>query len=204
MTAAAQPILAELDTALNQATDSWRSTTLRRITDLFLTDTALYSAEQVALFDDVICRLIPKMDRAVLAELSNKLASVDNAPLNAIGKLARHLDIAISGPILEHAKALPDKDMVEIADKDKIDQKLLMKIASRPQLDAAVTDILVARGNRTIQRKLIDNPQAGLSEASFARLIMGVEGDKVLAAAIAARQDLPAGLQLWLDGTLNA
>jgi hypothetical protein len=38
----------------------------------------------------------------------------------------------------------------------------------------------------------------------FARLVTGVNGDKQLAAAIAARPDLPAELRIWLDKTLAA
>ncbi len=198
MTLTAQSLLAELDTTLDQASDSWRRTALERITDLFVRGAEFYTGDQVAIFDEVMSRLIRNMDRAPLAELSNTLAPVDNAPINVLRSLARHGDAAIHGPILERAKALPDKDLVEIADKDRIDPKLLMKIAARPQLSEAVTDILLSRGNPTIQRTIIDNPNARVSEAGFAKVILGINGDKSLAAAIAARQDVPAELRLWL------
>jgi len=203
MMPAAQPILAELDTALSQASDSWRVTALRRIADLFLGSAELYTADQVALFDEVICHLIAKADRTSLAELSNKLAPVGNAPVKAIVSLARHIDIAICGPILEFATALPDHDLVEIADADRIDLKLLAKIAARAQLSEAVTDVLLKRGDPAIQSKLIDNPNARISEVGFARLVSRLNGDKELAAAIAARQEMPAELRVWLDAALS-
>jgi hypothetical protein len=72
MTQAAQALLADLDTALPQATESWRGTALRRIVDLFLSSAGRYSEDQVALFDAVMCRLMHKdVDRTLLAELSN-------------------------------------------------------------------------------------------------------------------------------------
>jgi hypothetical protein len=37
----------------------------------------------------------------------------------------------------------------------------------------------------------------------FARLINGLKGDKDLAAAIAARQDVPPELRMWLDAALS-
>ena len=43
--------------------------------------------DQVAVFDEVMTRLMEKIDRRVLAELSNKLAPVDNAPGKVVGKL---------------------------------------------------------------------------------------------------------------------
>jgi len=201
MTSAAQPLLAELDTAFSQASQTWRATALRQIADLFVASAALYSAEQVALFDDVICRLIPKMDRAALAELSNKLAPVDNAPVKAIGSLARNADLAVAGPILEFASALPDEDLIAIA--GRIDLKLLPKIAARTALSEAVTDILLERGNAAIKRQLIDNPNARMSETGFARMVSGINGDKELATALAARQDVPGELRVWLDAVLN-
>jgi uncharacterized protein (DUF2336 family) len=176
---------------------------LRRITDLFIANAELYGEDQVGLFGEVMCRLIAKADRVALAELSAKLAPVVNAPAKALNRLARHPDIAVSGPLLEFAAALPDDDIVAIADTDRADLKLLAKIAARAQLSAAVTDVLLKRGNRAIQRKVIDNPNACISEIGFARLINGLKDDKDLAAAIAARQDVPAELRMWLNAAMS-
>ncbi len=204
MATAEQPILDELDTALNQATESWRQTTLRRIADLFAGNAKSYTGDQVALFDDVICRLMRDMDRMSLAELSRKIAPAGNAPMNALASLARHPDIAVSGPVIELAGVLPDRDLIEIADNSKTDVKILLKIAARPELSEAVTDALPKRGNAALQRNLIDNPNARMSETGFAKLLMGIDGDKNLAAAIAARQDVPDELRLWVAKTLEA
>jgi len=205
MTPTTQSLLAELDTTLAQAPDAWRTAALRRIVDLFLSSVELYSDDHVAVFDEVMCRLSKKnVDRAVLAEVSAKLAPVDNAPANFVLKLARHTDVAVYGPILEHAKRLPDSDLAKILDRDRIDPKLLTRVVARPRLSEAVTDVLLKRGNPAIQRKIIDNPNARISETGFARVIIGINGNKNLAAAVAKRQDLPAELRIWLDKTLSA
>jgi uncharacterized protein (DUF2336 family) len=203
MTLTSQTVLAELDSVLPAKPDSWRSAALQRIVELFLASAALYGDEQVAVFDEVIVRLIQKMDRLQLAELSNRLAPVANAPVRVLGRLARHSDIAVYGPILDQAMALPDADLIEIADKDRVDPNLLMKIGARPQLSTAVTDLLLKRGNKALQRKLIDNPNALISEEGFARVITSLDGDKNLAGAIAARTDVPAELRVWLTKTLS-
>lgn len=203
MTLTSQAVLAELDSALPGKPDSWRSAVLRRIVDLFLAGAALYGDEQVALFDEVIVRLIQKMDRLQLAELSDRLAPVANAPVRVLGRLVRHSDVAVSGPILDQAEALPDADLIEIADKDRVDPNLLAKIAARAHLNTAVTDVLIKRGNKAIQRKIIDNPNALVSEEGFARVITALNGDKNLASAIAARNDVPAELRVRLSKTLG-
>ena len=196
MTSAAQPLIVELDTVLSRATATWRNTTLRRLADLFLVDAQAYSDDQVAVFDDVMCRLIDKADRRTLADLSTRLAQVQNAPVRVVATLARNLDIAIAGPLLEKSNVLTDADLIEIADREKKEPGALALIAARVQLSEPVTDVLVRRGNAALARKLIDRVDAPLSESSFARLVTSVENDKDLATAIAKREDLPAELSL--------
>jgi uncharacterized protein (DUF2336 family) len=204
MISAAQPLIVELDSALSRAPAAWRTTTLRRVTDLFLVDAASYTDDQVAVFDDVISHLIEKADRKVLVELSNQLAQIKNAPARVVGALARNPDVAIAGPLIEKSTVLTDADLAEIADKDRNHPIVLAMIAARPQLSEALTDVLVRRGNAALARKLIDRTDAPLSESSFARLVTSVQNDKELAQAIAKRQDLPAELRPWLDTALAA
>ncbi len=174
-----------------------------RIIDLFRSGAQSYTGEQVELFDEVIGRLIKSNDRALLAEASKSLAALETAPVKALGTLARHSDMTVCGPILGEAMALPDEDLIAIADTNRADPKLLSKIASRPQLSEAVTNILIKRGSPAIQRKILGNPDARVSEEGFARLVSAVNGDKSFAAAVAARQDVPAELRVWLDRVLS-
>jgi uncharacterized protein (DUF2336 family) len=204
MTSAAQPLIVELDSVLVRATTAWRTSTLRRLIDLFLVDAASYTEDQVAVFDDVIGRLIEKADRKVLVELSNRLAQVKNAPVRVVGALARNPDTAIAGPLIEKSSVLTDADLAEIAEKDRKDPLVLSLIAARPRLSEAVTDVLIRRGSAVLARNLIDRTDAPLSESSFARLVTSVGHDKELAQAIAKRQDLPAELRPWLDAALAA
>ena len=202
MTSEALPLIVELDCLLGRAPAGWRGKTLRRLTDLFLVDAASYTDDQVAVFDDVISRLIEKIDRRMLVELSNRLAQAEKAPSKVVGTLARHTDMLVAGPLLEKSKVLTQADLVEIADKDRRDPALLSMIAARPQLSEAVTDVLIRRGPPAIARKILDNSGARISESSFARMVTSVENDKELATAIAKREDLPAELRPWLDAAL--
>src|ERR1700688_58831 len=204
MTTDAQALIIELDSVLSRAPApaAGRGKILRRVTDLFLLDATAYSDDQVAVFDDVIGHLIAKADRRLLVELSNRLAQAKNAPLNVVGTLARHTDMLIAGPLLEKSSVLTDMDLVEIADKERRDPALLSLIAARAQLSEAVTDILIKRGNAALVRRIIDRPDAPISEASFARMVTSLDKDKGLATAIAARPDLPAELRPWLDAAL--
>jgi uncharacterized protein (DUF2336 family) len=78
------------------------------------------------------------------------------------------------------------------------------KIAARAELGAAVTDCLLKRGSASIQRTILENPNARISENGFARIIMGLDGDTNLAQLVADRPDLPAELRPWLNDILKS
>jgi uncharacterized protein (DUF2336 family) len=203
MTLTAQTLLAELDTTLSGVSQDWRTAVLSQIADLFLGDAERYSKDQVALFDTVMSLLLPGVDDPTLAELSNRLAGISNAPAKVLASLANHPDLEVCGPVLERSKALPDKVLVGIADRERIEHSILAKIAARAQLDETVTDSLLKRGNPAIQRTILENPEARISENGFARVIMSLDGDQNLAQIVAARRDLPAELRPWLSDVLK-
>jgi uncharacterized protein (DUF2336 family) len=203
MAVTAQSLLSDLDARLPQESASWRGTALRQVVALFLSNADAYSGEQIALFDEVMDRLTKKLDRAQLAELSAALAGVSQAPSKLLASLACHADPAVCGPVLEHWNALPDTAMITIVDKDGADPGTIAKIAARNELSESVTDALIKRGNAAMRRKLLDNPKARLSEMGFARLVSAINGDKALAAAIAARPELPAELRPFVDAALG-
>jgi uncharacterized protein (DUF2336 family) len=204
MTLNAQTLLAELDTTLSEVSQDWRTAVLRQIADMFFNSAELYSKDQVALFDAVMSLLLPGVDRPTLAELSNRLTGAPLPPPKVLASLANHPDLEVCGPVLERSKALPDKVLVEVADRERIEHSILAKIAAREQLDETVTDSLLKRGNAAIQRTILENPNARVSENGFARVIMGLDGDKSLAQMVAARQDLPAELRPWLNDILKS
>jgi uncharacterized protein (DUF2336 family) len=199
----ASSLIAELDVSLAEAPAPWRHGVLRQVVDLFLGNAEQYADDHIGVFDDVICRLIHDIERAPLIELSNRLAPAPRAPVRVVGTLARNRDPAICGPILSQARALPDSDLIEIAGKEQTDIDLLAKIAARAQLSEAVTDVLLKRGHPDIRWAVISNADACISEMGYARLVSGLNGNKKLAAAIAARADVPPELQPFLAAALN-
>jgi uncharacterized protein (DUF2336 family) len=192
----ARSLIAELDSVLSSASDSRHLTILRRVTDLFLDGSETFSDDQVAIFDDVICRLIEQAECPVLIELSARLASVSNQPVNVVSRLSYNDDISVSSPFLEKSENLTDEMLIEIAGTKS--QKHLAAIAGRMRISDAVADILVYRGNSEVACQVTANPGARFSELGFVTLIRRAKNDKVLAAAVASRTDMPPELQPFL------
>jgi hypothetical protein len=85
----AASVIEELEYVLAAGSSDRRTEILRRVTDLFLGSADDFNGEQVGLFDDVLAHLIRQVETGALAELGEKLAPIDNAPMaSSVASLA--------------------------------------------------------------------------------------------------------------------
>jgi uncharacterized protein (DUF2336 family) len=112
---AGQSLIAELEDAIQSGSKDKRVETLRRITDLFVADSGRLSDQQIDVFDDVLGHLIKRIEAKALAELSRRLAPINNAPIDVVRRLARDDNIVVAEPILAVSARLSDNDLIDIA-----------------------------------------------------------------------------------------
>lgn len=185
-------VIEELEDVLAAGSSDRRTEILRRVTDLFLGNAEKFNHEQVGVFDDVLARLIHQVETKALAELGSRLAPIGNAPNGVIRTLARHDEISVAGPVLAQSPQLTDGDLVEIAGQKG--QGHLGAISERKRLAAAVTDILIQRGDTTVVRKLSQNQGATFSDRGYETLATRAETDEQLAENLGVRLDMPPQL----------
>jgi len=166
-----------------------RSRVVREIADLFLKQPESYSEEQVELFDSVMIRLIDKIGEEVRSHLSERLATVNNAPREVIRNLANDSAIAVAGPVLSQSPCLDEEFLVESARTQSQDH--LMAISSRKTVGQRVTDVLVDRGNDQVAVNLARNEGAKFSEQGYSVMVDRAKDDQQLARAVWLRQDIP-------------
>jgi uncharacterized protein (DUF2336 family) len=195
-----ESLLAELEGAIATGSPEKRVETLRRLTNLFLEDADRLNEAQIGVFDDVLTHLIHRIESKALAELGERLAPVDNAPLQVIRRLARDDEITVAGPVLSQSKRLTTDDLVEIAGTKG--QQHLLAISTREEIEEVVTDKLIERGNREVVHRLARNAGARFSEGGFSTMVKSAETDESLAEKLGLRLDLP--LQLLRDLLLKA
>lgn len=196
MTAELQALIEELDAVLMGAPRAECLRILQRVSDLWVEFADACSADQTIVFDEVMGRLIGKVDQEALSELSRKLAPLGRVPDGVLGRLAAHEDIDISGPLLRTSASISDAALADLAGKRS--DKHLAAIAARDCIGELVAEILVARGSAETARRLAENAGTQLSDLVFVKLIHRAKGDRSLAAAIEARADLPPELQPFL------
>jgi uncharacterized protein (DUF2336 family) len=193
-------LIAELEDAIESGSKDKRIDTLRRITDLFVSNTDRLNDQQIEVFDDVLGHLIKRIEGKALAELSRRLAPINNAPTEIVRRLARDDDIAVAEPILTQSARLNNKDLIEIATTKT--PAHLLAISGRSQIGAEVTDVLLQRGDRKVLHRLAGNSGANFSEDGFATLVKHSERDGELAEKVGLRLDVP--LRLFRELLLRA
>lgn len=182
-------LISELEDAVRRGSQEKRVETLRRVTDLFLGENEQLSEEQIQVFDEVLGHLITRMESKALIELSERLAPINNAPINVVHTLARDDEIAIAAPVLSLSDRLTTPDLIEIALAKS--QSHLLAIAKRSSLSEALTDTLVERGDREVINKLAENAGARFSEKAYAHLVDQPEADESLLEKLGLRLDIP-------------
>jgi uncharacterized protein (DUF2336 family) len=192
-------LINDLERAISGKQIGDRAVTLRRVTDLFVDASAHLSRDQVALFDDVMSRLLREVETSARASFAHLLAGVTNAPAGVVRSLALDDEIDVAGPILTHAEKIDESTLVEGARTKS--QAHLLAISRRKVLGEAVTDVLVERGDREVALSTAGNPGAAFSEFGYSTLIERSAGDEDLATSIWQRPEIPRQhlLKLFAD-----
>ncbi|HYA06908.1 MAG TPA: DUF2336 domain-containing protein [Xanthobacteraceae bacterium] len=185
-----QSLIWELEAAIKSGSRDKRVATLRRITDLFVADADRLNERQIQVFDNLLAHLVKRIEGKALEELSQRLAPINNAPVETVQHLARHDNIAIAVPILTQSARLTDNDLIEIASTKT--QAHLLAISGRSRLGANVTDAILQRGDGPVYHRLAENLGASFSDNGLERLTAHSERDERLAEKFALRLDVPS------------
>jgi uncharacterized protein (DUF2336 family) len=182
-------LLDELETTLASGTSSRGIEILTSVTDLFINGAQRFSEAQIGVFDDVMARLMVRIEAKARAKLAQRLASIANAPSNVIHLLASDDDIEVARPVLTRSERLGEHTLVATANNKS--QQHLYAITQRDALSEAVTDILVERGDRDVVHAVVKNRGARFSDAGFRVLVTRSNGDDALASEVGMRSDIP-------------
>jgi uncharacterized protein (DUF2336 family) len=186
----AKSYLEDLDDAISRGSAESRTRALWHATDLLIA--GRYSEEEISTFGKVIGRLADEIEVEVRAQLSERLSGFDQAPMNVIHQLAFDDAIEVARPVLEGSTRLDDATL--IANARSKSQAHLLAISKRASIGEAVTDVLVARGNRSVVNSVAGNAGARISGSSLLHMVKRAEGDSILAEQLGLRKDIPRHL----------
>jgi uncharacterized protein (DUF2336 family) len=185
---AVQGVIDQLEYSLQSGSSSQRLQMLRSVTELYLQGASSHTVETVELFDQALNRLVDYVETQALARLSSQLAPIANAPLRLVQRLARNDEIEVSEPLLRESTQLAAADLIEIASTKS--QSHLAAIGGRAQLDEAVTDVLVTKGDAAVARIVAGNGGARFSDRGFSTLVTRAEAEVGLAEIVSIRAEM--------------
>jgi uncharacterized protein (DUF2336 family) len=186
----------ELEHAISQGSADRRADMARHVGDLFVAAAVRYSDDEIALFDQILVRLVAEIEQSARALLAARLAPLAGAPPKLMRILAYDDAIEVACPVLAKSERLDDPTIVATARTKS--QAHLMAICQRKHLSDAVTDVLVERGNRAVLLSAAENAAAKFSERGFSTLVSRADGDDELATCVGSRRDVPMHLFLKL------
>ena len=184
----AQMCLQDLEALSVERDAGKRRELLRKVTDLFFITEQQQSDGDRGVFGGVMERVAYQLEVEARAELSQRLANTSMAPYNVVRRLAED-DIEVASPVLERSKVLTDADLVDIAYSKGQDH--LMAMTRREVLSAAVTDVIVQRGNDQVLTSVSGNQGARFSAKGFDMLAAKATNIAQLRDNLVQRDDVP-------------
>ena len=179
--------LDDLEEAVARGTPESRARALWHTADLMIA--GRFSDDEIWTFGEVVSRLADEIEVAARAQLSERLARFDQAPVNIIHKLAFDDAIEVAGPVLRESKQLETYALV--ANACTKSQAHMLSISKRETLEERVTDELVQRGNQEVVKSVASNSGAKFSDFGFLNMVQRAEGDSILAEQLGLRKDIP-------------
>ncbi len=154
--------------------------------------------EQVAQYDEVLCRLADLVEVEARTHVAKLLAPLERAPGTVVAKLANDR-IEVASPLLEFSNVLSDDDLIDIVAHQSEEHRVA--IASRPNVPERVGEAIVEHGGQESVVRLVRNSGAELGQATLERLVERAGTDAEIAADLRGRSDID-----WrtLQGEINS
>ena len=102
--------------------------------------------------------------------LSETLKDLADAPPAVIRRLARDIELAVAGPVLEFSPVLTDEDLLEIIEGEHANGAL-SSISRRSQVATSVADAIAQSDDEQAITELLSNPSAQIREETLDMLV---------------------------------
>lgn len=157
-------------------------------------------AEMVIEILEILARdELPRV-RSIIAE---EIKNADNVPKSLVRQLAEDLEDIVAAPILEYSPLLNQADLLELLARGMRTRRAIA-IAKRRDLDAVVSDALVAKNDLHTIGALVANKSAKISVKAFDVIAEKAEMNKDWHNAMVYRDDLPLRTVLRIASFVSA
>lgn len=177
---------------------------LENVSDLFLSPEGRLSERESALMTDILQKLVFDVEMTVRRSLAERLADLDEAPLELILALAND-EISVAQPVLQKSGVLRDIDLIQVVKYRT--QEHMLQVAQRKALNEGVADALVDKGDEDVIEALLVNQDAAISRQALSYIVERSKRVDRFQKPLVARQDLPPDLAhkmfWWVSAALR-
>jgi uncharacterized protein (DUF2336 family) len=164
---------------------------LREVTDLFFETSDTRSDRESHLFGDVLQLVAAEMQDDVLAELAERFADADDAPVSLMRDLANHA-FEVAAPILQRSPVLDDQTLLHIIGHHS--QHHIKAVAQRDNVSETLSDAIIRHGDDLALDALMRNDGATVSRTSMEVVVDRARRNSFLHESVVTRRDLPLDL----------
>jgi uncharacterized protein (DUF2336 family) len=177
---------------------------LENVSDLFLSPEGRLSERESTLMTDILQKLVFDVEMTVRRSLAERLADLDEAPLELILALAND-EISVAQPVLQKSGVLRDIDLIQVIKYRT--QEHMLQVAQRKALNEGVADALVDKGDEDVIETLLVNQDAAISRQALSYIVERSKRVDRFQKPLVARQDLPPDLAhkmfWWVSAALR-
>lgn len=164
---------------------------LREVTDLFFATSATRNERESALFDEILQLVAAEMQDEVLAELSERFADAEDAPIGLMRDLANH-SFEVSNSVLRRSRVLDEQTLLNVVNYQSQDH--IRAVAERASVSETLSDAIVQLGNDEALDALIRNDGAKISRPSMEHAVDRARKSSFLHEGVVRRRDVPLDL----------
>jgi len=170
-----------------ESSSATRDKLLTRIASLFVKFADRHSDRELALFGEVMLKLVAAAGLETRLDLSRKLAPISVSPAALVLLLSRD-EPAIAKPVLTRSLVLSPSELKQIAIEETLGHRAA--IALRPGIGTEITDILIKLEEQAVLQGVSSNLRADISDWGFDHLAAKSSSDKVILENLSARPDI--------------
>ena len=138
--------------------------------------------------EEIFRLMVRDAEVRVREALSHHLKSSSLVPHDVAVSLAKDVH-SVALPVLESSEVLTDQDLIEIISLQ--DSEKQSAIAGRKSVSEEVSDAIVETGNEDVVSRLVSNPGAEISDASFDKVVDRLGDSDSVQKAMVGRPRLP-------------
>jgi len=171
---------------------------------LFSDDRGHISDKEKAIILEILEKTISEIEVSVRAQISERLATMENIPQNLVNFLANDSS-EVAFPILKESGVLKDEELIEIIKKRS--QEHQIAISMRHKVSLGVSQELIETGSEQVIVSLLNNKNASISQAAFEYLEAESRRVDTFQEPLLRREDLPPQtaqrMYLWVSAALR-